>query len=222
MASVQSGSETGETEYSSDMDGISEHVEYCACQNEGHQNLAEWYDDYRDDISYAFEEYDELLDNREVEEEIQALMPNINVHQDYCVKCQGLLDTWLETIRNVLVQERSQWYQRPHFSSVLEFDASQRNGCQLCMLFAQCIIRRGCTLEIFHKIQRRLKCLGKASEISVTIEYDDDDCKCYRLNLTWPGHDSPTNLPADPLYVTSPNAASCTYVLSIFNTRMKT
>lgn len=126
MASIHSGSETDETEYSADTDRISEDVEYCACQNEGHGNLAEWYDAYRQDIPWATlcDDYDEPLDNREVEEEIQALMPNTNVQQDFCVKCQGLLDTWLESISNVLGQERSRCYRRPHFSSVLEFDAS--------------------------------------------------------------------------------------------------
>ena len=56
-----------------DEEHTSENMEYCACRNRGHKNLKEWYDDYRNDrISSGrkgYHRYDELLDEKEVEEE---------------------------------------------------------------------------------------------------------------------------------------------------------
>ena len=191
--------------------------EPCACGNEGHKNLIEWYGDYRKDCDDSYRKgytmYDELLDEREVEDEIRALMSKIKVSHNYCISCQDLPDTWPETLRNLSGQGRSH-YQRPLYSNVLQFDASRRKSCYLCMLFAQCVTKRGHSLQKFHKIERRLRCLGKASIISVSIEQDEREYYC--LSLTWPGHDSHSNISADPLYAISADAAPCTYDLIFF------
>lgn len=202
----------------------SKHMEYCACRNKGHNNLKEWYDDYRRDCyddsrGYTLPVYDELLDEKEIEEDIDALMPNIKVCHNYCINCQGLLDTWPETLRNLSAQGKPH-YQRPHYSSVLEFDASCRKSCYLCMLFSQCVTTRGYTLKLFHKIERRLKCLGKASTVSVSIKQDEREYYC--MMLTWPGHDSPYNISADPLYVIPTDATPCTYNLKLIAGKMDT
>lgn len=202
----------------------SEHLECCACRNKDHKNLKEWYDDYRKDCyddsrGYTLPVYDELLDEKEIEEEIYALMPNIKVSHNYCIHCRDLLDSWPETLRN-LSGHGSLRYQRAHYSNVLEFAASSRKSCYLCMLFTQCVITRGYTLEMFHKIERRLKCLGKASAISVSIEQDEHEYYCMRL--TWPGHDSHYNISADPLYVIPTDAAPCTYNLKLIAGKMDT
>lgn len=93
---------------------IGKHMEYCACRNKGHNNLKKWYDDYRRDCyddsrGYTLPVYDELLDEKEIEEDIYALMPNIKVCHNYCINCQGLLDTWPETLRNLSAQGK------PHY-----------------------------------------------------------------------------------------------------------
>jgi len=169
------------------MEHTSEHMEHCACRNKGHTNLEEWYDDYRKD-SYrndrGYTLYDELLDKEEVEKEICALMPNINISHNYCISCQDLLNTWPETLRNVAGQGHP-YYQRPHYSNVWEFDASRRKGCDLCMLFTQCVTDRGHTLETFHKIERRLNCLGKASTISVSIQQEECEVLSNDAHMAW-------------------------------------
>lgn len=202
----------------------SEHMQYRACQNKGHINLKEWYDDYRRDCydtsrGYTLPKHDELFDKEKLEEDIYALMPNIKVFHNYCIKCQNLLDSWPETLRNLSVQGKSH-YQRPHYSNVLEFDASCRKSCYLCTLFSQCVVTRGYTLELFHKIEQRLKCLYKASAISVSIEQDEH--KYYCMRLTWPGHDSHYNISADPLYVIPTDATPCTYDLKLVEGNMDT
>lgn len=205
-----------------DEEHASEHLEYCACRNKGHKNLKEWYDDYRNDCydsDRGYTMYDELLDEKEVEQEVYALMPNIKVSHNCCTSCQDLLDTWPETLRNLSGQGNPH-YQRPQYSNVLQFDASRRKSCYLCMLFTQCVTKRGHTLERFHKIERRLKCLGKASTISVSIMRDEREYYC--LKLTWPGHDSIYSISANPLYVIPNDAAPCTYNLKVVAGKMDT
>lgn len=88
------------------------------------------------------------------------------------------------------------------------------------MLFSQCVTTRGYTLKLFHKIERRLKCLGKASTVSVSIKQDEREYYC--MMLTWPGHDSPYNISADPLYVIPTDATPCTYNLKLIAGKMDT
>ena len=189
------------------MDDTVKHEEHCPCQNKGYVYLTKWYDNRCSSEPSAYQEYDETLDNREIEEKIRTLMPTTTVSRNCCVKCEDLLQNWpqisRETVRR-LQSNRRPSYRRPHFSSILEFGASCRKQCHLCLLFAQCLAKRGFVFETLHKIQRRLDCLGRTSALFMWIKQYRSNS--FSLTLTWAGHDLRTILFTDLLYVIPTNA----------------
>jgi len=172
----------------------------CPCGDEAHNNLEDWYTNYLRSSGGEKAPYKDKFDQDVLEARIQSLLPQVPVTNDYCPSCSRLLENWPEVIRQVPEhhpEEFSKPYQQPHFKDPLEFESGYRNGCKLCNLFVQCTIKRGKSLELWHRVQNRLECLGKSTVILASVRSDEG---YYTLTLTWPGLKIYTWLPADPVY----------------------
>jgi hypothetical protein len=173
---------------------------HCPCGDEAHRNLEEWHKGYVQSSAEEKVLFNDKFNKAALEEKIQKLLRQVTVSNGYCPSCQNLLDKWLEIIEKVPeyhVGEFGTPYQQPHFKDTLEFEASYRNGCRLCTMFVQCSIHRGYSLEVWHRLQNRLACLGESTVILVSVKQVKG---YYDLTLTWPGLDNYSWLPADPLY----------------------
>jgi len=174
----------------------------CFCGDEAHNNLGEWYKEYLASSVGEKVLFNDKFDKATFEENIGKLLPQVPVSNGYCPTCQNLLDQWPEIIKKVPEYHpgdvgMGEPYQQPHFKDTFEFEAGYRNGCRLCTMFVQCTIKRGYSLELWHRSQNRLDCLGKSTVILVSVISDGG---YYNLTLTWPGLDNYCWLPADPLY----------------------
>ncbi|KFY40316.1 hypothetical protein V494_03573 [Pseudogymnoascus sp. VKM F-4513 (FW-928)] len=173
----------------------------CACGDEAHEDLEGWYEAYLG--SWAEERWllKDKFNKAAVEEKIQELSPLSPVSNGYCPNCQKLLDEWPNIIKKVPEyvpdDEFDEHYQQPHFKSTLELETGHRNGCLLCTLFVQCSIARGYSLENWYRKENRLICLGKSTQILVSVSSEKG---YFGLTLKWPGPDNNCGLPADPLY----------------------
>jgi hypothetical protein len=108
-----------------------------------------------------------------LKKKIQKLLLQVPVPNDYCPSCQDLLEKWPEIIKKVpeyRVDEFGEPYQQPHYKDTLEFEAGYRNGCKLCKMFVQCSIKRGYSLELWHRLQNQLNCLGTSTVILVSVK----------------------------------------------------
>jgi hypothetical protein len=173
----------------------------CPCSDEAHNNLEEWHKKY---LACSVGEkalFKDKFNKATLEEKIEKLRPQVPVSNGYCPSCQNLLNKWSEIIPKVPEYHPGEFfgvpYQQPHFKNTLEFEAGYRSGCRLCWMLAQCSIKRGYSLELWHRFENRLNCLGKSTVISVSVESDHG---YYNLTLTWPGLDNFCWLPANPLF----------------------
>lgn len=172
----------------------------CSCGDEAHNNLEKWYKEYLASSAAEKVLLKDKFDRATVNQQIHDLLPRIPVANDYCPSCQRLLEKWPEIVAKVpdyVPDEFGVPYQQPHFKNTLELEAGYRNKCRLCTLFVQCTIKRGYSLEGWYRKEKRLNCLGKSTEILVSVHSDNG---YYWLTLTWPGLDNYCWLPADPLY----------------------
>jgi hypothetical protein len=172
----------------------------CLCGDEAHTNLEEWYKGYVQSSAEEKVLFNDKFNKAALEEKIQKLLSQVTVSNGYCPSCENLLDKWLEIIKKVPEYHPGGFgepYQQPHFKDTLEFEAGYRNECRLCTMFVQCSINRGYSLEVWHRLQNRLNCLGESTVILVSVKMDKE---YYDLTLTWPGLDNYCWLPADPLY----------------------
>ncbi|KAH6679264.1 heterokaryon incompatibility protein-domain-containing protein [Halenospora varia] len=193
-------SDAPENQKISDPDDREKEEVPCGCGDEAHINLEKWYKGY---LASSAEErvlLEDKFDRATLDQQIYDLLPQIPVTNNYCPSCQRLLDKWPEIIIKVpqyVPDEFGVPYQQLHFKNTLELEAGYRNGCRLCTLFVQCTFKRGYSLEGWHRKEKRLNCLGKPTEILVSIQSDNG---YYNLTLTWPGLTNYCWLPADPLY----------------------
>jgi len=202
---------TTEDQETSDSDSEGEDIP-CSCGDENHKNLEKWYKNYAIDRStrIIYDSLDEAalnklkeaapdkcdeaaleasldtLDGTALEEEIRKMLPLAPVFNSYCPACRKLLDEWPALMKKLEETPRYQrnYWTMPHFKDTVEFEAGYRNGCQLCANFIHC--EHMASFDKWHKLQNRLKCLGKSTVISVHIFKQfvkDKDCL---LLLTWP------------------------------------
>lgn len=195
-------SDSQEGQKTSDPDDKEKEDVPCPCGDEAHNNLAEWYKEYLASSAGEKVLFNDKFDKATFEEKIGKLLPQVPVSNDYCLACQNLLNKWPEIIKKVPECPPDEVgigepYQQPHFKDSFEFEAGYRNGCRLCTMFVQCTIKRGYSLELWHRSQNRLNCLGKSTVVLVSVISDG---AYYSLTLTWPGLDNYCWLPADPLY----------------------
>ncbi|KFY11433.1 hypothetical protein V492_04458 [Pseudogymnoascus sp. VKM F-4246] len=171
----------------------------CACGDEAHEDLEDWYESYLGSRERLLLE--DKFDEATLEKKIQELSPLVPISNGYCPNCQKLLDEWSGIIKKVpeyvLDDESDEPYQQPHFKGTLELETGHRNGCLLCTLFVQCSIARGYSLENWHRKENRLICLGKSTQILVTVSSAEG---YFLLTLTWPGLDNDCWFPTNPLY----------------------
>jgi hypothetical protein len=126
---------------------------------------------------------DDELDREGIAKDIHDMMPHIPMSPKYLKSCQDFLDK-LPEILDMGVSEGWPTISRPHFQSTVEFEASYKIGCRLCVLLVQCILTATKTLEMFHKVERRLKCLGEEHTIFMSVDCEDGDLLMF---LSWPG-----------------------------------
>lgn len=146
-----------------------ENEEPCACGLGKHKISKQWYKHYLEANTNYFDALDhDDLDSEVIEKGIHDMWSQVHMSPEYCPPCRDLLDSWPETLSKVSGKQHD-YHHRPHFQSTVELETSYRKGCRLCVLMVQCIVSRGHTLENFHKIERRLKCLNKDSTIFMSI-----------------------------------------------------
>lgn len=174
----------------------------CPCGDEAHKNLEDWYEAYLESSDEERVVLEDKFNRAALEEKIGKVSLLVPVTNGYCRSCQTLLDEWPSIIKKVPGyvpdDDFGLPYQQPHFKNTLELEAGYRNGCLLCTLFVQCSIARGSSLEIWHRKENRLDCLGKSTHILVAVSSSEKGY--FDLTLTWPGSDDSCNLPANPLY----------------------
>ena len=84
----------------------------CSCGDEAHTNLEEWYQGYVSSSAELSRFSNDKYNRAALEENIQKLLPQVTVFNDYCAKCQSLLDSWpaiLEKVPEPNNGERNAW-----------------------------------------------------------------------------------------------------------------
>lgn len=174
----------------------------CPCGDKAHENLEEWYENYK-----AWADEKELLSKDKfneaaIEEMIRKLALQVPVINNYCPSCQRLLDEWPDIIKRVPAYDPEMpelpKYQQPHFKSMAEFEAGYLNGCHLCALFVNCTGLANLEIEFegYHRKENRLNCLGKPTIISVLVERRSN---YFKVKLEWTGFKTERWLPTNVL-----------------------
>lgn len=140
----------------------------------------------------------EPLDLQAVEDQILEAMNDTNVVAGFCSPCQAMLDNWPDfeayTAEERLEEDSSgsdaessslsvgfsatsEFWLDPVYgitaslpcqAQMIGLMAAARNGCRCCGLIAQCMKDAG-LLEVYMKTERRLRRLGKSSQISLVL-----------------------------------------------------
>ncbi|OBT61840.1 hypothetical protein VE03_08807 [Pseudogymnoascus sp. 23342-1-I1] len=173
----------------------------CPCGDEAHKDLEDWYEAYLKSSAEETVLFEDKFNKAAIEEKIQELSSLVPVSNGYCPSCQKLLDEWPDIINKVPERVPDDFeipYQQPHFKNTLDLETGWWNECLLCTLFVQCSVDRGYSLQNWHRKENSLNCLGKSTQILVSVSSRTEGY--YDLTLTWPGLDDYCWLPADPLY----------------------
>lgn len=119
------------------------------------------------------------LDSDQIETEVQRLVPAADVAQGICGKCRHLLDHW-PTV--------STWEARADARAVHthEVEAAARAGCRFCA-FLMSRLELECLLEIFRKIEVRLRRRGDGRTASLAIAGHPGSTNMQWLWLNLPG-----------------------------------
>lgn len=149
----------------------------CSCGDENHEGLKEWWELFRKTDDQITPLFNDKLNKAAVEANVQKLLPEVLVSNGYCPTCHNLLENWPEFIKKVPGNSYTFGsYDQPHFKNTFEFEAGYRNECRLCAMFVQRASQFGYSLELWHRFQNRLNCLGKPTVILINLHMRGGVC----------------------------------------------
>ncbi|TEY73211.1 hypothetical protein BOTCAL_0081g00010 [Botryotinia calthae] len=159
----------------------------CRCGNPGHINLLQWTETVGT-TAYWDQLESDSLDMEQITREIKKAQETIQIVDEYCSSCRK----FLEALPDILINQPPTEFNpinRPHFQNMAEFGAALREKCRMCRLLDQAHTEkspfqgrgsphwaRNINVYDFHKIENRLRCLGKPTTICMMIQsvtYDD-------------------------------------------------
>lgn len=136
-----------------------------------------------DAYSHLVKEVEEdEIDPERFENEIQRLVPAMNIIDGFCGKCRQFLQHWpdISTIQWALANGRS-------FSSVCEIEVATIAGCKFCAFLHSRLVHRQ-LLDVFLKIESRLRAFGHDGSTSLTIEaWGEGPLQSHIMWLNLPG-----------------------------------
>lgn len=122
------------------------------------------------------------IDPERFENEIQRLLPAMNIMDGFCGKCRQLLQHWsdVSTTQRTLAHGRS-------FSSVCEIEAATIAGCNFCTFLHSRLVHTQ-LLDVFQKIESRLRAFGHDGSTSLTIKaWGEGPLQSHVMWLNLPG-----------------------------------
>lgn len=120
------------------------------------------------------------LDHDDIETQIQSRIRTTLVSAGFCGQCQNLLEHW-----PILPDGQGSNSVVRHFDSI-GIEAAARKKCKLCM-FLLTLLKAQKRLELFRKIEARLKVVGDASTASLTIQNFSGNLGTHNININFPG-----------------------------------
>lgn len=105
----------------------------------------------------------DVLDHKQIEAEVQQLIPETCVAGGFCTKCRHLLDNWPIPM---FPDDKSCVVGR-HFHTN-ELEAAARLGCRFCALLLS-VLQYDHVLDAFQKIEARLRHVGDSGTASLSM-----------------------------------------------------
>lgn len=146
-------------------------------KHQPYDTLESWHEQYSavdgDDITFDSDVIQDVLtdtlDYDEVERQVQRLQPSADVVQGFCARCRHLLEHWPDM--GWETEDKSPACAVGRLLSTHEIEAAARAGCRFCA-FLLSSLKSWSLLDIFRKIEVRLRDIGDIGTASLSIEVD--------------------------------------------------